>query len=93
MAQVRRGKKVEVRDGNTLVIMLGAEPYVELRPAYSEGTGPIIEVYKVMRIEPQYLFTLRVDTVGSLVQKLPIVVSAARRLARSAAQADTKTTA
>jgi hypothetical protein len=65
-----------------VIVLLDAEgnPHVEVRPHYTAGTGPGISVYRVNGVEPEYLFTLRSNTVNALVRKLPIVTTAARRL-------------
>lgn len=88
MTPAERRRHIVVKNDNTLVIMLDTQPYVELRPSYSRELGAHIEVYKVLYSEPQYLFTLHLATVGPLVKKLPIVVSAARRLARQVGKND-----
>jgi hypothetical protein len=67
--------------GDVLVLLddLG-RPYVEVRPYYTEGTGPAVEFYRVGVATSEYQFTLRLNVLGALVRKLPIVTSAARRL-------------
>jgi hypothetical protein len=66
---------------NTLVLLDDqGKPHVELRPYYSAGTGPAVEFYRVSETAPEYQFTLRLNTINELVRKLPIVLSAARRL-------------
>jgi hypothetical protein len=67
--------------GNILVLLdEQGNPHVELRPHYHEGTGPAVQFYRVNGVDPEYQFTLRLNTVNALVRRLPIVVSAARRL-------------
>lgn len=67
--------------GNTLVLLdTQGNPHVEVRPYYTTGTGPAVQFYRVGGAEPEYQFTLRLNTINMLVRRLPIVTAAARRL-------------
>lgn len=56
-------------------------PHVEVRPHYETSTGPTLVLYRVDVIgDPQYLATITLPVLGALIQKLPIAISAARRL-------------
>jgi hypothetical protein len=75
---------VKVR-GDALVLLDDqGKPHVEVRPYYHAGTGPALEFYRVGGAMPEYQFTLRLNTINALVRKLPIVLSAARRLQNGA---------
>lgn len=78
--------RVLVTSDCTLVVIRDHEPYVELRPHYMPRLGPTLTLYKVNGLEPIYLCTLPVGVIGRLVQKLPITIAAARRLAARATQ-------
>jgi hypothetical protein len=71
---------VYTRIGHVLVIRLDDKPYLELRPAYTADTGPVLVLYRVNGPEDVYLATLRVSVLRVLVRKLPIAMSAAMRL-------------
>lgn len=67
---------------NSTLVLLDEQgnPHVELRPYYTTGTGPAVQFYRVSGADPEYQFTLRLNTVNALVRRLPIVTAAARRL-------------
>lgn len=92
MPPVKRSRlSVRVKNNNTLVLMdADGYPHVEIRPCYTEATGAAIRLYRVNGVEPEYLVTLRVTTVGAMVQKLPIVIAAARRLANGSTKPNVK---
>jgi hypothetical protein len=79
-------KPVRVRDDNVLeVLHTDGTVLCEVRPGYEEILGPVIHIYRVgIHGSTERLLTLRLMSVSELVRKLPIVISAARRLQNGA---------
>jgi hypothetical protein len=78
----RRRKRPGVhvkRDFILVVIDNDGEEYLEFRPAYRQGIGPVIDIHRVNLVEPEYVATLTVFSVRELVKYLPTAINAAFR--------------
>lgn len=74
-------------------MLLGSDskPYIEVRPHYEPGIGPALVFYRVNLFDaPSYLMTLPLPVVGALIQKFPIAIAAARRLANGSTKPNVK---
>lgn len=79
---------VRIRADYTMIVNDDqGKAYIHIVPKYTEGTGPVLEFHKVMGgsiggLGTAYLMTLRMPAVNAIIRKLPVVMSAASRLAR-----------
>ena len=83
---------VSVKGNDTLVLMdSDGYPHIEIRPTYNKGIGPAVQFYRIgITGDGEHLVTLRLVVVGAMVQKLPIVIAAARRLANGSTKPNVK---
>ncbi len=82
-----RSYTIAKQDGTLVLLDADRKAFLELRPHYEAGTGPSLLLYRVGGFTPEYLATIRVITIPSLVQRLPLAIRAAKALHAKAIQA------